>query len=246
MKDITVRRPIKMDGMAYAPTNEQGVVFLFGRLAPRLGFHVELVQNGFPDCIARRRGKTYRIEFEHRASNYKGHPPRGADVIVCWENDWEPRPKKFHHLEIIDLKKYVGAPRRVFVVGCNERERGWVVDSHNVINWSVQQETQVGDLIVMYRTKPAAEIRDLWTVIPRPPFIQKGWGLQKWLRLVVRLKKPLTYDDLRNDPTTRDLGIVRKRFRGKSDITDDWSLLYAKILKLNPRAKTVLRRYRPD
>jgi hypothetical protein len=245
MKDLTVGRPIKIDGMAYAPTNEQGVVFLFGRLAPRLGFHVELVQNGFPDCIARRRGKTYRIEFEHRASNYEGHPPRGADVIVCWENDWEHRPKKFHHLEIIDLKKYVGALRRVFVVGCDEVVRGKYLDKWSNIDWSVPLNAQVDDLILMYRKLPASEIRDLWRIVG-PFFVDKKWGLQACLRLVVRLEMPLRYDDLKNDPTTRDLSIVRKRFQGKGDITDDWSLLYAKILKLNPRAKTVLRQYHLD
>ena len=41
MDEVVVGRPIKLDGMAYAPTNEQGVVFLFGRLAPRLGVHAE-------------------------------------------------------------------------------------------------------------------------------------------------------------------------------------------------------------
>jgi hypothetical protein len=77
MKEISVGRPIKIDGMAYAPTNEQGVVFLFGRLAPRLGFHVEHVQTGFPDCIARRRGKICRIEFDrHYAVEPRRHQER--------------------------------------------------------------------------------------------------------------------------------------------------------------------------
>jgi len=56
-KEPKVGRPIKATGMAYAPTNEQGVVYLFGRLAPRLGFHVEVVQTAF------------------WASSYKVHPP---------------------------------------------------------------------------------------------------------------------------------------------------------------------------
>ena len=77
-----VGRPITIKGMVYAPTNEQGAVFLFGRLAPQLGFHVEIVPTGFPDCIARRRGKRCRIEFKYRASQYN-NPPRGADVVVC-------------------------------------------------------------------------------------------------------------------------------------------------------------------
>jgi hypothetical protein len=134
-------RPINIDGMAYAPTNEQGVVFLFGRLAPRLGFQVEDVHVGFPDCWARRRGKTLSIEFEFRASKYN-HPPT-ADVIVCWENDWETPPRECGHIEIIDLKKYVGAHRRIFAVGCDEKVRGSQLNRARV-DWSVPQSAQIG------------------------------------------------------------------------------------------------------
>jgi len=69
MKDKMVGRLIKINGMAYAPTNEQGVVFLFGRLAERLGFTIEHIQTRFPDCTARREGGKCYIEFEYRASN---------------------------------------------------------------------------------------------------------------------------------------------------------------------------------
>ena len=239
MKTMPVGRRIKIDGMTYAPTNEQGVVFLFGRLAPRLGFDAEYVRTGFPDCIACRRGKKYRIEFEYRASKYKCHPSRGADVIVCWDNDWEHRPRKYQHLEIIDLKKYVDARRRVFAVSCDERARGKVVDQQKTIEWSVLSNAQVDDLIVMYRKGPASEIRDLWKITgPFSP--NKKWGLQAWLKLVVRLGKPLTYHELKNDPSTRDLGVVRKQFQGKSDITDDWPLLHSKIVLRNPKAKSGL------
>jgi hypothetical protein len=239
MTSIPVGRPIKIDGMAYAPTNEQGVVFLFGRLAPRLGFHVEAVQSGFPDCIARRRGQTCRIEFEYRASHYKNHPPTGADVIVCWDNDWASRPPRFRRLEIIELKSHAGAHRRVYAVGCDERVRGEYVDKHAFLNWSMPLQAQVGDLIIMYRTGPASEIRDLWKVTG-PFFSQRGWRNQAYLRLVARLKKPLTYRELKSHRATSNLSVVRKRFQGKSDITDDWPTLHEEIIRRNPRAKAAL------
>lgn len=244
MKDITVGRPIKINGMAYGPTNEQGVVFLFGRLAPRLGFHIESVQNQFPDCVARRRGKECRIEFEFRASSYSlhRHSPRGADVIVCWDNDWDHRPRQFRHLEIIDLKKYTGALPRIFVVGCDENVRGSVVDKRNKFDWSVPTTAQVGDLILMYRTKPASEIRDLWSVAgPFCTFDDGSRGAS--IKRVARLNKPLTYKALKSDLGTRHIGVVRKQFIGKTDITDDWPLLRAMIVQLNPKTKNVLRQY---
>ena len=104
-------RQIQIRGMTYAPTNEQGVVFLFGRLAPLLGFCIEKVQVHCPDCTARRRGKIHRIEFEFRASHFLAHQHAAddVDIIVCWENDWESRHRKYRHLEIIELKQYSGA-----------------------------------------------------------------------------------------------------------------------------------------
>jgi len=245
MGELSVGRPIKIDGMAYAPTNEQGVVFLFGRLASKLGFHVEYVQNRFPDCWARRRGKVYRIEFEHRASNYKGHPPHGADIIVCWENDWENRLKQYQHLEIISLKKYVGAPFRVFAVGASVDSWGKFLDTHSKVGWPVPNRAEVGDLVIMYRRKPASEIRDLWKVVGPFYEIKKG-GLGAYMRLMIRLRKPIAFDSLRKDPTTRNLGVVRKQFQGKTDITSDWPLFFTKIIDGNPKAKSALHDYHAD
>jgi len=148
----------------------------------------------------------------------------------------------FRHLEIIELKQYAGAHSRVFAVGCDEEVRGEFVDKHNRIDWSVPLNAQVGDLILMYRKSPASEIRDLWKIVG-PFFEQKGWGLQAYLKLVVRLGKPLTFAELKSEPSTRNLGIVRKRFQGKTDITNDWQLLSQVILRRNPKVKPYLREY---
>lgn len=245
MKDSEkVGRPIRLDGMAYEPTNEQGVVFLFGRIAPQLGFHVECVRSDFPDCIATRQGKRYRIEFELRASGYRNHPARGADIIICWNNDWENRPRKFRHLEIIDLKSEIGARPRVYYVGCDESERGYFPDKYANLHWTVPRKASVGDLIAMYRKGPA-EIRDLWRIVGN--FKEsKMFGLEADIRLVARLARPLTYQELARDTTMRDLGCVRRRFISHADITDDWPRLYARIVSLNPRAKAALRDFRAD
>ena len=80
-------------GLQYAPSNEQGVVFLFGMIAEELGFRVECVRREYPDCIAKQRVSERpehwverKIEFEFRSSNFS-HPPEGSHLIVCWEDD---------------------------------------------------------------------------------------------------------------------------------------------------------------
>src|SRR6185295_17999391 len=50
----TYGNPIDFRGLRHEPVNEDGVVFLFGMVAKELGYMVEAVQAGFPDCEAKR------------------------------------------------------------------------------------------------------------------------------------------------------------------------------------------------
>jgi hypothetical protein len=45
--------PIDFRGLRHAPINEQGVVYLSGMVSRELGFSVEALQQGFPDCEAK-------------------------------------------------------------------------------------------------------------------------------------------------------------------------------------------------
>jgi len=99
--------PIHCCEMAHAPVNEQGVVLLFGMLAKKLNFRIEMVRTGYPDCEAKRKGpdgkwRRLRIEFEFKTSRFN-HDPAGCDLIVCWEDDANPT-----NLEVLELKNHVG------------------------------------------------------------------------------------------------------------------------------------------
>lgn len=99
--------PIHNCDMAHAPVNEQGVVLLFGMLAKKLGYRIEMVRTGYPDCEAKHKGldkkwRRLRIEFEFVTSRFN-HDPTGCDLIVCWEDDANPT-----HLPVLALKDHVG------------------------------------------------------------------------------------------------------------------------------------------
>jgi Homing endonuclease associated repeat len=92
-----------------SPTNEQGVVFLFGAVARRLGFVVLRLQTEFPDCEALRemepdQWQKIKIEFEYESKNFltHGHRPDKCNLIVCWRHNWEESP-----LEVIELRTAV-------------------------------------------------------------------------------------------------------------------------------------------
>ncbi|HET8923227.1 MAG TPA: hypothetical protein VFN26_09565 [Candidatus Acidoferrum sp.] len=103
--------PTNFQAFPHAPVNEQGVVLLFGMLAKQLGFRVEAVQKGFPDCEAKRqigpeRWQRVNIEFEFESRNFRDHrhPLHGCDIIVCWRHNWPDCPK---HLEVLELSSVV-------------------------------------------------------------------------------------------------------------------------------------------
>jgi hypothetical protein len=92
--------------MMHEPTNEAGVIFLFGVMAAKLGFMVTLIQSAFPDCealrvVGDRRCQRVRIEFEHESRNFlkHAHDVEKCDLIVCWNHNWPECP-----LEVLELK----------------------------------------------------------------------------------------------------------------------------------------------
>jgi hypothetical protein len=103
--------PIDFRGLRHAPINEQGVVYLFGMVSRELGFYIEAIQQGFPDCEGKYLHDSKknlwakaRIEFEFKASNFQehGHDPNQCDFIVCWINDWPDCP-----ITVIELRKEI-------------------------------------------------------------------------------------------------------------------------------------------
>ncbi len=104
-------RPFGFRGYAFEPASEQGVVMLFGTLFEELGFAVEEVRAGYPDCDACRRvggrddlWEPVAIEFEYRSSGFRqgGHDPAGCDLVVCWIHDWPECP-----VEVLELRQVV-------------------------------------------------------------------------------------------------------------------------------------------
>jgi hypothetical protein len=91
--------------LVYAPTNEAGVMVLFGAVAREQGFAITRMQAAFPDCEAMReiepeRWVPNKIELEWESRNFliHGHPVDGADLIVCWKHNWPECP-----LEVLEL-----------------------------------------------------------------------------------------------------------------------------------------------
>jgi hypothetical protein len=112
----TYGAPMDFRGLRHEPVNEQGVVFLFGMVARELGYLVEAVQTGFPDCDAKRQvapGKWQhvRIEFEYESRNFRGHghDQTRCDVVVCWKHNWPDCPPT---IEVVELASVIKALAR--------------------------------------------------------------------------------------------------------------------------------------
>lgn len=104
--------PTRPCGLAYEPVNEMGVMALFCMLSRQLGFVIESVQAGFPDCEAKMevepgRWQHFRIEFEYESRNFRDHrhDPEKCDLIVCWRHNWKDCPP---NLQVLELSKVMG------------------------------------------------------------------------------------------------------------------------------------------
>jgi hypothetical protein len=82
-------------------------------VALELGFIVESVATGFPDCEAKRcvsrkqdLWERVRIEFEYQSRTFSdhGHDPNQCDLIVCWEGNWPDCP-----IEVLELRSGIEA-----------------------------------------------------------------------------------------------------------------------------------------
>ena len=124
---------INFRGLVYSPMNENGVIFIFGKVIEDLNMYIEEIKPGFPDCIGRRftgRGwEKVSIEFEYRSSNFGEHKhnPKECDIIVCWEHDWPECP-----IEVIELRDRIKSlPSRPVQRPDVEREEHLIEDLYN-------------------------------------------------------------------------------------------------------------------
>jgi hypothetical protein len=93
--------------LAHGPTNELGVLFLFGTVAAEMGFVVTWIQcSSFPDCEAMilvedEKWQRIRIEFEYESRNFLRHmhDAKECDLIVCWKHNWPECP-----VEVLELR----------------------------------------------------------------------------------------------------------------------------------------------
>jgi hypothetical protein len=114
MEQSVVGPLINFRGLVYSPINEQGVVFLFGRVLEDLNLYIEEIRIKYPDCVARRytgRGwERIYIEFEYVASNFlqHGHDPAECNMIVCWQDDLSAEDRKrLRGIEVLELSSVI-------------------------------------------------------------------------------------------------------------------------------------------
>jgi len=105
--------PMDLPGFLFEPTNEMGVVLLFGMLFWRLGFIIESAQIGYPDCRAKLEvepgrwqdvGIEFELELYSRHFLAHRHDPNRCDFIVCWIHNWKNCPP---NLRVIELREVV-------------------------------------------------------------------------------------------------------------------------------------------
>jgi hypothetical protein len=73
--------PSHFRGLGHEPVNEQGVVLLFGMLAKDLGYLIEAVQKGFPDCQAMRQIAPERWQRVNSSLNSRARTSTSTGIL---------------------------------------------------------------------------------------------------------------------------------------------------------------------
>ena len=240
-------RPLQLDRseLPFEPKNEQGVVYLFARLAEQLGVKVELVQTRFPDCVALKDGKRIEIEFEFRSRNYDH--PRPCDWLVCWRHDWAGIPAQ---MQVVELRRVFGIGRGVWSVSLD----GSVADriprggGASRTGYSVPPQAGEGDLILIYRPHPERRISEI-VQVASPIFKAKRDDTRRedWFaryRLATVLRNPITWDLLKSE--LPQANFVRGGMLARYSLLDNWERLFDLIVAENPAAAGDLRDFSPN
>lgn len=252
----TDERPLRLKNgpLQYAPENELGVVFLFSHVASRLQFRVETIRAAYPDCIAYRNAgdseKRVRIEFEFRSSSFRGHAhdARRCDCIVCWHHDWPSAPA---HLEVIELKRFFGAPFKVWIQAAVRSQQHWL-DERDRISWALSKRVTHGDLLLMYRAYSASSIADVFRFSgDRLERGRAGWRDGECyfgqIQRICRLDAPIFLDDLRRHRVLKTASFLRMNMQGRGHLVSEyWPYLYSMICERNPNRARALSPFAPE
>ncbi|MBI5397767.1 MAG: hypothetical protein HZA91_20910 [Verrucomicrobia bacterium] len=149
---------IDFRGLVYSPVNENGVIFLFGKVAHDLNMYIEEIKPGFPDCTARRfTGKGWErvdIEFEYQSLNFKahGHDAKDCSIIVCWEHNWPGCP-----VEVIALRDIIPNLPNEKITRPGQIEKATSLEA--LLNL---HDKKIGGLVEKTRDTICALSKDIW------------------------------------------------------------------------------------
>lgn len=249
----SIRHPVTLRNapMRAAPVNELGVVFLFAHKAQSLGFRIESIQPGFPDCLARRSAgdheREVRIEFEYRSRSFlvHGHDARKCDCIVCWEHNWPDCPRR---LEIIELRSLFELPPNIWLQPAIKSQWFWLDDAETC-TWAVSPRARKGDILLMYRCHPLSAITDIYRLEGiqqrKPAEWRNGDCFGAPIRRLTKLRRPISFSSMREHPMLRNASFVRGNMQGVRQVSEYWPALYQLIAGQNSAAVKHLRKCAP-
>jgi hypothetical protein len=226
-----------IDGQA--PKNEKELVALFASLSSsHLGFSIRKIRRRFPDCIAYRGGQRLRIEFEFQSRNFKSHHHRasGCDLIVCWHDNWgDAAPAR---LEILELRTLFNSCFNVWFQPCAGQYAEQIGEIGFKDHWSVPSRGNVGDLILMYRTRPDAFFGDLFQIDSPVKRVRAGWkNGYDWMADITRvgtLNHPVTWDQMKAEKRLKHAGFMNGAMAGRPPVAPaDWRVLVEMIVSRN-------------
>ena len=257
-------RALDSGPLAFEPRTEQGVVALFaGICEDEYGLRIVDIETRYPDCYAKNRaGREIGIEFEYESSRFNHteaprRTPSGSrghcELVVCWIDNAKRGEKWRKRLKVIELsalRRFAELGPRVWLQPYSRANVDQLRGRKRHVRWTVPSQAQKGDLLLVYRSGPAAAITHIMELTRTAEFDRKhGWGrgFQADLKTVVELPNPVSRADLRANPELANMSYLKRPTPLGQEALKYWPAIERCLLERNPRAgiKNALAPFRP-
>jgi hypothetical protein len=250
--------------LAVEPRTEQGVVALFAGIC-EIDFRLRItdIETGYPDCYARdKAGHEIGIEFEYESSRFshagaarpgpsgrRGH----CDWVVCWLDNarrGEKWRRKMKVVELSALPRFDELGPAVWIQPYSRASVAQLYGRRRHAQWTVPSQARKGDLLVVYRSGPAAAVTHVMELTRGAEFDRRhGWGrgFHADLRTLVELPNPVTRVDLLEDRALADVSFFEHPTPLGQNVLEQWPAIERRLIRRNPGTglKTATARHQP-
>ena len=138
---------------------------------------------------------------------------------------------------------------KIWIASVGEKYKEELSECKSDDGWSVPSKSRINDLILFYHNKPESCIKDIFKITGEihkdvaGEYTVKRCDYFAPIKRVARIKLPITFQEMKNDPYLSGSHMVLTCMNGRFEVTEYWDHIYKMIIKKNPELENKLSPY---